>query len=79
MNWRNNYILHLVILRFSGETVNRRIGEFCFPYRTVSGELGKQGKYIYRRYILPVSPFSIGAVGWLLSLPHSPTIQGGAL
>lgn len=69
-------------LRFSGETGNGESGKFYFPYRTVIGELGKQGEYIYRRYILPVSPFPIGATGAVgggYSLPASPFHrQGGA-
>ena len=38
-------------------------GEYYFPYRTVSGETGKQGEYIYPRYILPFHRFSTGAKG----------------
>ncbi len=77
-------IIRFLITRFSGETVNGESGELFFPYRTVYGELGKQGEYIYRRYILPISPFSTGAkgaVGGYLSL--YPTTQlstnGGAV
>ena len=46
-----------------GETGKRRNGEYYFPYRTVSGETGKQGEYIYPRYILPFHRFSTGAKG----------------
>ena len=60
----------------------RRNGEYYFPYRTVSGETGKQGEYIYRRYILPFHRFSTGtkgAVGSRQSPPNSPLHLGGAL
>lgn len=47
-----------------------------------SGETGKQGEYIYRRYILPFHRFSTGAkgaVGSRHSLPNSLLHLGGAL
>lgn len=48
-------------VRYDAE--KRGNGEYYFPYRTVSGETGKQGVYIYRRYILPFHRFTTGAKG----------------
>ena len=79
---RNGEYGAISFLCFSGETDKRGNGEYYFPYRTVSGETGKQGEYIYRRYILPFHRFSTGAkgaVGSRHSLPNSPLHLGGAL
>lgn len=83
MIWGNGVNMVFLFPRFPGETGNWGTGEFFFPYRTANGETGKQGEYIYRRYILPVSPFPIGAKGWVgkpHTLPSFPiTKRGGVL
>ena len=63
MIWGNGEFSIISFPCFPGETENRGNGEYYFPYRTVLGETGKQGEYIYRRYILPFPQFPKGATG----------------
>ena len=84
MSWGIGEYIAILFPCFPREWGIRESGELFFPYRSCSGESGNQGEYIYLRYILPVSPFPIGAtgaVGGLQSLRNSPLpySQGGAL